>query len=144
MGLWTRSLENFEEVSSTVDIKSIIAGPFIDVNDLPKLEKIYRICTLEDGWQNQKHLVLSLPFEISKISSEQQDKIQSITSEREVFLDANFNASDLDQITKLGFSGIILKGGKEEKVGFKSYDQLDEILEAISDNFWSTFPTFVR
>ncbi|MEM9544599.1 MAG: hypothetical protein AAGA77_01430 [Bacteroidota bacterium] len=127
--------DSLEEVKATIYINSIIVGPFIDVDNLPAFDKVYRICTLEDGWQDQKHLVLTLPFEVGKISSEQKSKIKSLTSEKEVFLDANFNASDLDEITKLGFAGIILKGSKEEKVGYKSYDQLDEILESISDNF---------
>jgi phosphoribosylanthranilate isomerase len=119
------------EVRSNIDIKNIIVGPFIDSRYLLDFEKLYRICTLEDGWQDSEHLILSFPYEIKNITDLQKEKIIALTSEKEVFLDANFSSSDLGLIKQLGFNGIILKGGEEEKVGFKSYDELDEILEAI-------------
>jgi len=122
------------EVQSKVGVKSVILGPFIDAADLSEFEKIYRICSLEDGWQDNDHLVLLFPHDIGSISQDQEEKINQITAGREVFLDSNFKATDLDQIKNLGFSGIILKGGEEEKVGFKSYDDLDDILEAIFDS----------
>ncbi len=125
--------ENINAIKATIDIQGVIIGPFIEAKELPSFEKVYRICTLEDDTQENDHLILSFPFEISKISDHQKEKIVSITKEKEVFLDANFTASDLDQIKDLGFVGIILKGGEEEKVGFKSYDELDEILETIFD-----------
>jgi len=126
---------NLNDVRSKVEIKNIIVGPFIDTNELAGFDKIYRICALDDSWQEDAYLILSFPHDINKITTEQRDKIQNLTANREVFLDANFKAADLDEVKKLGFAGIILKGGEEEKVGFKSYDELDEILEAISDNF---------
>lgn len=125
--------ENLNEVKAITNIDGIIIGPFIEAGDLPVFEKVFRICTLEDGSQDNDHLILSFPFEIGKISEQQKEKIINITNGKEVFLDAIFNASDLDQIKTLGFAGIILKGGEEEKVGFKSYDELDDILEAIFD-----------
>ena len=68
---------------------------------------------------------------MDNITEEHASKIKSITANKEVFLDASFTASHLPKITELGFAGIILKGGEEEKVGYKSYDELDEILESI-------------
>lgn len=127
--------ENLGEVLSSVDVKNAIVGPFIDAQLLPAFEKTYRICTLEEGWQDEDHLVLMLSTSISKISDDQRSRIEKLTQDREVFLDGNFTASDLDNINDLGFAGIILKGGEEEKVGFKSYDQLDNILEVVFDTF---------
>jgi phosphoribosylanthranilate isomerase len=121
------------EVKSNIDIQNIIVGPFIDTSNLSDFNTVYRICTLEDGWQDNDHLILLFSHKLSTISKLQKEKIAALTSKKEVFLDANFTASDLDQIKHLGFAGIILKGGEEEKVGFKSYDELDEILEAIFD-----------
>ena len=125
--------ENINEVKAAINIQGVIIGPFIDAGELPIFDKVYRICTLEDGAQDNDHLILSFPFEIGKISAQQKEKIVNITNGKDVFLDANFTASDLDYIKELGFVGIILKGGEEEKVGFKSYDELDEILETIFD-----------
>lgn len=125
--------EILSEIKSNVNIQNVIVGPFIDSKSLSEFEKVYRICTLEDGWQDSEHLILSFIGDISNITDLQKEKIIKLTSGKEVFLDANFSHSDLDQIKLLGFTGIILKGGEEEKVGFKSYDELDEILEALFD-----------
>jgi len=59
--------------------------------------------------------------------------IDTLTDSREVYIDGSFGAADLDKIRSLGAVGIVLKGGEEEKVGFKSFDELDEVLEAIFD-----------
>lgn len=125
--------ENLTEVKAAIDVQGVIIGPYIEAGELPVFENVYRICSLEDGGQDSDHLILSFPFEIGKISNQQKEKILTMTGGKEVFLDANFTASDLGQIAELGFVGIILKGGEEEKVGFKSYDELDEILETIFD-----------
>lgn len=123
--------EGLSEVTKQLNIKNIIVGPFIDTKMLPAFDKIYRICTLEDGWQEGENLILSFSQEMSNSTDQQIAKIKSLTEDNEVYLDANFSSLDLPQIEQLGFTGIILKGGEEEKVGFKSYDELDDILEAL-------------
>ena len=123
--------ENLSDIRAQIDVQSAIIGPFIDASHLSDFTSVYRICTLEDGWQEGDQLILSYPFKIDNISAQLTQRIIQLTQSKEVFLDANFSASDLDKIKALGFVGIILKGGEEEKVGFKSFEQLDEILEAI-------------
>ena len=34
-------------------------------------------------------------------------------------------------MNKLDLSGIMMRGGEEEKVGFKSFDDLDELLDIL-------------
>ena len=70
---------------------------------------------------------------MNQLSEEETSKVKSITNGREVFLDGVFKSSDLDLISTLGVTGIILKGGDEEKVGYKSFEELDEVLEALFD-----------
>lgn len=123
--------ENLSEVSESIGIQNIIVGPYIDTSALTNYAKVYRICSLEDGWQDNDHLVLVMSSKIDSINESQVDKIKEITNGKEVYLDAVFTSADLGRIKELGFAGIILKGGAEEKVGFKSYDELDEILETI-------------
>ena len=36
-----------------------------------------------------------------------------------------------DILSEQNLHGIILRGGEEEKVGFKSFDQLDEIFDVL-------------
>ena len=107
----------WDEITSSIKIKNLILGPFIDSTAIADMDSIFRICTIEDGWQESDRLVLVIPQEISALTTDQAKKIKEITLEKEVYLDANFSASDLNQIEELGFTGIILKGGKEEKVG---------------------------
>lgn len=46
------------------------------------------------------------------------------------FIDTNIKTSELDEAQY----GIVLRGSDEEKVGYKSYDELDEILEKLSED----------
>ena len=117
-----------------VDIKNVIIGPFIDKADLPStVDNIYRICTLDEGWQDDDKLILTLSVAVDQLSQDEISKIKSIANNKEVFLDGIFKASDLNNIESFGVAGIILKGGDEEKVGYKSFDELDEVLEALFD-----------
>lgn len=49
-----------------------------------------------------------------------------------LFFESRDPLSVLDQIVKLNASaGIVLRGGKEESVGLKTFETLDEVLEAL-------------
>ena len=51
-----------------------------------------------------------------------------------ILLEADISAADFPDILEdFPFHGISLKGGEEEKTGIKSFDELDEIFEAITD-----------
>lgn len=117
-----------------LDIKNIIVSPFIDKADLPSsVDNVYRICTLEEGWQDDDKLILTLSKAVNQLSETDIDKIKSLATSKEVFLDGIFKASDLTNIESFGVAGIVLKGGDEEKVGYKSFEELDEVLEALFD-----------
>jgi len=51
--------------------------------------------------------------------------------EQTFWLDSNIQPAQLDEIIESPFAGIILRGGAEEKVGLKSFDELDEVFEAL-------------
>ncbi|MGB1217353.1 MAG: hypothetical protein ACPG5P_05730, partial [Saprospiraceae bacterium] len=58
--------------------------------------------------------------------------IKELIKEKRVFLDGNIPISSMDHFLKeWNNTGLSAKGGEEEKVGFKSYDELDEIFEAL-------------
>ena len=117
-----------------IGIKNVIISPFIDKSDLPTtIENVYRICTLDEGWQDDDKLVLTLSKAVDQLSEAEVGAIKTISTDKEVYLDGIFKASDLENIESFGVMGIILKGGDEEKVGYKSFDELDEVLEALFD-----------
>ena len=61
-----------------------------------------------------------------------QDVLKDICSRFPVLIAAHFSAEQLNQLLeKVEPLGISLKGGAEEKVGYKSFDELDEIFEEI-------------
>ncbi|MEM6317415.1 MAG: hypothetical protein AAF960_07075 [Bacteroidota bacterium] len=58
--------------------------------------------------------------------------VQRLCQQYDIFLSINFDGRNTVPILeKLQPMGIDLKGGMEEKVGFKSFDELDEIFEVL-------------
>jgi len=124
--------EFLESLSNDIGIEKVILSPFIETTSLPEsITEIHRICTLQEGWQDDETLVLTLETSVDKLTDDQIKQIKGLASKKTVYLDAIFQASDLDFIKTFGIEGIILKGGEEEKVGFKSFDELDDVLEAL-------------
>ena len=73
------------------------------------------------------------PF--SSISNDTLMAIQAISATREVFLDLPFGISDIDAIrSSLPGCGLIVRGGMEEKTGIKSFSDLDEIFDFLTEN----------
>lgn len=51
---------------------------------------------------------------------------------KELYLESNFSNAELISITKNAPQlGIVIQGSQEEKIGFKSYEELDELFEAL-------------
>ena len=61
-------------------------------------------------------------------------QLQEICAQYEVFLNIDFTPSNIKTIlATVQPLGISIKGGMEEKVGFKSYDELDELFEILEE-----------
>jgi phosphoribosylanthranilate isomerase len=59
--------------------------------------------------------------------------IKSISDSASILLSLRFPVDALGEVlSKTGVKGISLAGGEEEKVGYKSFEDLDEIFEALS------------
>ncbi len=98
-------------------------------------------------WQNIEHFgaqsdALLLDFEKNNISWTDIVKskefsvelLQRACQKYVVFLSLKFSAAQLSGIiSTLEPAGISLKGGEEEKVGVKSYDELDEIFDVLEE-----------
>lgn len=61
----------------------------------------------------------------------QQDIISYLCSKYKdrIFLDVPFEVKELESLLSLNPYGMILRGGEEEKTGYKSYNDLDEVFE---------------
>lgn len=68
----------------------------------------------------------------TELTKEEKEIVRNASKQKPVILDININASDLNDIlNELNVHGIILRGGDEEKVGFKSFEELDLIFDAL-------------
>lgn len=69
---------------------------------------------------------------ISKINTPQLDTLSKIdTQNLHLFFDVSELA--LRDVLKLKDFGLVVQGGEEEKVGLKSYDELDDLYELLLD-----------
>jgi phosphoribosylanthranilate isomerase len=62
------------------------------------------------------------------------DWLQQVAQRTNLVLAMNWSAKLLEEVLQeIPLAGISLKGGEEEKVGFKSFDELDEIFEFLEE-----------
>lgn len=60
------------------------------------------------------------------------DFLRDLCANHDIILSLNFNPDNVEEIMEVAQPyGINLKGGQEEKVGVKSFEELDEILEQL-------------
>ncbi len=57
--------------------------------------------------------------------------LSSLCAAFNIILDIDFQLSELDDILNMNPFGLSLKGGEEERVGVKSYDELDDIFDRL-------------
>ena len=57
--------------------------------------------------------------------------LKQICEDFKIILNIDFETDMLDEILELKLYGLNLKGSEEEKVGIKSFDELDEILDSL-------------
>lgn len=68
----------------------------------------------------------------SALKAEDRAKLQALSREHLILLSIGLTAGELDEMLNLIHPyGISVQGGEEEKVGFKSFDELDVLFEAL-------------
>jgi phosphoribosylanthranilate isomerase len=73
-----------------------------------------------------------IPWE--KMTAFDIQKIQNILEEKFCYLDFKWETTSLDTMRKkLSDFGLILRGGTEERLGVKTYEDLDEIFDLLSN-----------
>jgi phosphoribosylanthranilate isomerase len=71
---------------------------------------------------------------VKQQQDENQLQLQDIAAKHPLFLNVSFSSSEVAEILEMVQPlGLNLKGGLEEKVGFKSFDELDEIFEELEE-----------
>ena len=73
----------------------------------------------------------SVIYKTSTLPSDNKE-LRFYNRRHDVFLDCPIlTKDDVENVIDMGFGGLVLRGGVEEKVGYKSYDDMDMILEAL-------------
>jgi len=130
---------SFQEFESIKDVADNLMLDVIQLDALAPKEwsfskPVYREVILENGMTGD--------FENSIIKSENPnfsiddhlDVLKEFCVQSNCYLDLNLNVGDLRKILDTVHpAGIVLRGGAEEKVGLKSFDELDEIMEFLDD-----------
>jgi phosphoribosylanthranilate isomerase len=80
------------------------------------------------NFQKNRLDLLSLKSSNALIS---YNDLQALCNEFKIILAIDFQAIMLEDVLGLNLYGLSLQGGEEEKVGVKSFDELDEILEQL-------------
>lgn len=143
-------LQSPEEIKQVVDylkLDIVQVSMFADTEaihqmlELPIFKEIIieneELDGLEDFIQQQASWVDHFVLDLSKnniawddISADTQAKLQSLCAQHKILLHVNISLEGLpDLIEQTQAAGLILQGGEEEKVGYKSYDELDDILD---------------
>lgn len=119
----TNALE-FEEVADGHILSNIYSS-------LPLNKETFFRVTLDEvdkGLPSGKYILnVSSETDLDNLNKINPSKTQGI----ELFLD--ITKLDLKHFNKLGHYGITVQGGEEEKVGLKSFDELDELYELLMD-----------
>ena len=60
-------------------------------------------------------------------------ELAELCEEYPVYLHLPVDAEDLEELQDWNIKGLLVRGGDEEKVGFKSFDELDEWLDVLEE-----------
>ena len=124
-------LSDLEKLSSLEVIQKIVVETDSQIDDLSQL--------LKERAGQVKHFLLdfsgnNITWALLKAGQYafQITHLKSWCESHSIFLDIAFSANELDELLALGIRGLSLSGGEEEKVGVKSFDELDAIFDGLA------------
>jgi phosphoribosylanthranilate isomerase len=131
VGVFT-SLEDIFKINTPSVIKSFVIEEFTNPDVLIKeLEKYAsHVEAFELNFTKNK-----IPFEnlFNPTSMMLFDDLKILSQKFNIILNIDFQQDSLSEIFNLNPYGLTLKGGDEERVGVKLYDELDEIFEFLEN-----------
>ena len=122
--------EEVNELIKSLDLDAVQLSPFAPLDwifDVP----VYREVLLNgsESLPEGDHFILKSDSAYSDLDMK---TLAAICASKSCFIDFILSPKEHDLLlSTMSFSGYILRGGAEEKVGFKSFDQIDEIMEIL-------------
>lgn len=120
----------------TLSIDHLILGPYASEDLVDSDWQVIQTVLLDEEVETlraDRTFIVQSTQMFADFSQEKKKKLHLLCSSHSIYLDCGFLASDIEEILGLGIEGLVLRGGEEEKVGVKSYEDLDEIFEALED-----------
>ena len=135
----TESKEYIEFMAKEADLDTVLLGHNIDLTSIHSLE--YLRLFQEVNWSEEIIKFDHAEIVVWKTDQMWEDMdakdisfLRTIVQKTDIYLDFPFQVEHLDDIlSKLKPAGLLIRGSAEEKVGYKSYDDLDEFFEALAD-----------
>ena len=127
---------NCSEIYTALELEALMVSPFIDVQTVEHVSPtVYRTVLWDSSLLalEEELLIVKLPdaTTLEDIASD----LQKVSAKNIVYLDIHPTVADLTLVLQsIRPEGIVLRGGEEEKVGFKSYDELDDIFEYLEED----------
>jgi phosphoribosylanthranilate isomerase len=122
--------DGFFDVFFNMGFQSIALGPFTNIDFLPTGIDIFKHIDIEQDQEFGKYEnVIIGKSEPGILNSDYLDLLEDLSNYHNVFIDINKIENSIEELAQLPIEGFSISGGEEEKVGLKSYDELDEIFE---------------
>lgn len=114
-----------------LQLHGLAVSPFLVNETLHELSpRVYREVLTENIATDTEEELLIVKLAVDHDLAALTPSLKALCMTNEVYIDGVRTVADLDTVlTEINPSGIVVRGGEEEKVGFKSYDELDEIFE---------------
>lgn len=132
-------LEDSQSIESQLEALSIdhlILGPFANEDLINSDWQVTQTILLDDEvgeLTSDRTYIVQSSVAFSEFSQDKMNTLRKLCDSHSIYLDCGFSSDDIHSILDMGITGLVLRGSEEEKVGVKSYEDLDEILEALED-----------
>jgi phosphoribosylanthranilate isomerase len=135
----TKSKDYIEFMAKEAELDTVLLGHNIDHPSIHALENLRLF--QEVNWSEEIIKFDHAEIVIWRTEQEWEDMaatdisfLRAIVQKTQLYLDLPFQTKSLDDILrKINPAGLLVRGSAEEKVGYKSYHDLDEFFEALAE-----------
>jgi phosphoribosylanthranilate isomerase len=125
-------LPNLGSVVDILKLNKMAVNPYYS-DKISENISIIREIRFEDCVVSEEEIVLKFQSPILEIDKSEEQKLREIIDSNRVWFYIEGDYNEINQIIdKYNPHGIVLIGGEEEKVGFKSFDEIDLIFDHLS------------
>lgn len=130
-----QSEADIEQILATITADGLHFGAFSTYQNafnIPVFKDFILENINEAHFAGVDHPVIRSDKRLSSISEDELLVIHTLMADKKYYIDIPFEPADLERLIHLlPEAGLIVRGGTEEKTGFKSFEQLDDIFDTL-------------